>query len=280
MKKIGIIVGSLRKASFSKQLAKNMALMFQNEFIPEFIEIDKLPLFNQDLEGIQIEACEKFKEQLKLVDGFLFVTPEYNRSIPGCLKNALDVGSRSNKGSLWLGKPALIISDSIGSLGGFGASQHLKQVAMSVGLQVIQPSEIYLGHISTMLDDQQLLTNRVVANSLVKAVKNLMKFVLLNSESSTAGFDVSKMTSPLFMIWQQELKAVDGQQKIVGSGSFSIENRQLVIIDIAVNSDYRGQGIAAQLVLKFILMGQLFGLRVVPKCPYAKSFFSKYLAKN
>lgn len=272
MKKIGIIVGSLRKSSFSKQIAKNIALMFQNEFITEFIKIDKLPLFNQDLENEHIEACENFKERIKKVDGFVFVTPEYNRSIPGCLKNALDIGSRSPQGSLWQGKPVLIVSDSIGSMGGFGASQHLKQVALSVGMKIIQPSEIYLGHVASLLDDQQFLTNEAVANILVEAVKSLSDFVLMDSDDMS---DI-KITRLLFKVDQTSLLALNMHGIEMGAGNFYLDDQRIVITNITVDDEYRGKGLAARLVLKFISLANLFDLKIVPECPYAKSFFDKF----
>jgi len=140
--KIGIIVGSLRKESFSKKVAEHVATLIPGEYETEFIEIGHLPLFNQDFEedlGTP-EEYTTFRSTIKELAAVLFVTPEYNRSIPAVLKNALDAGSRPYGESMWDGKPAAIISASPGAISGFGANhhqrkrkplkkQHLKQMA-------------------------------------------------------------------------------------------------------------------------------------------------------
>ena len=111
-KKIGIFVGSLRKDSFNNLVAKTMADLFPADFEPVFINIGDLELYNQDLddEGTPTEAWTTFREEVKQVDGVMFVTPEYNRSVPAVLKNALDVGSRPYGESVWDKKPGLVVS--------------------------------------------------------------------------------------------------------------------------------------------------------------------------
>ena len=130
MAKIGIIVGSLRKNSFSKQIADNVVSLLPAGYEAEFVEIGNLPLFNQDYEGDLGTPAEytTFRNTIKALDAVLFVTPEYNRSIPAALKNALDVASRPYGESVWNGKPAAIISQSPGALAGFGSNHHLRQV--------------------------------------------------------------------------------------------------------------------------------------------------------
>ena len=117
-KKIGIFVGSLRKDSFNKLVAKTMADLFPADFEPVFINIGDLELYNQDLddEGTPTEAWTTFREEVKQVDGVMFVTPEYNRSVPAVLKNALDVGSRPYGESVWDKKPGLVVSVSPGAI--------------------------------------------------------------------------------------------------------------------------------------------------------------------
>src|SRR5699024_8788023 len=122
MAKIGIFVGSLRKDSFSKKVAKHVDELIPEKYETSFIEIGNLPFFDQDFEG-ELETPEEYKtfrNTIKDLDAVLFVTPEYNRSIPAVLKNALDVGSRPYGESVWDGKPAAIISASPGAISGFG----------------------------------------------------------------------------------------------------------------------------------------------------------------
>lgn len=129
MAKIGIILGSLRKESFSKKIANNVASLFPEGYEAEIVEIGNLALYNQDFDDENNVPAEytAFRNKMKEIDAVLFITPEYNRSVPAVLKNALDVGSRPYGASVWDGKPAAIISQSPGSLSAFGANHHLRQ---------------------------------------------------------------------------------------------------------------------------------------------------------
>lgn len=180
MTKVGIIVGSLRKESFSKKIAENVIPLFPEGYKTEFIEIGNLPLFNQDFEeelGTPAEYTE-FRNKLEELDAVLFVTPEYNRSIPAVLKNALDVGSRPYGESKWDGKPAAIISNSPSPLSGFGANHHLRQVLAFLNMPVVQQPEVYLANVHELLDEEgkinkedtvQFLQNFV--NAFVELIK-------------------------------------------------------------------------------------------------------------
>ena len=114
------------------------------------VEIGDLPLYNQDydLQRPQPEAYVRFREEVGAADGILFCTPEYNRGVPGVLKNAIDVGSRPYGRSVWDQKPAAIISASPGSIGGFGANHQLRQACVFLNMPVMQQPEAYLGHVS------------------------------------------------------------------------------------------------------------------------------------
>lgn len=160
--KVGIIVGSLRKASFSRKVAENVAKLFPAGYETEFIEIGDLPHYNQDYddENRVPEAYTRFRQQVKGVDAVLFVTPEYNRSIPGVLKNALDVGSRPYGQSVWDGKPAAIISQSPGALSGFGANHHLRQPLVFLNMPVLAQPEVYLGNVHELLDENGQIKNQ------------------------------------------------------------------------------------------------------------------------
>lgn len=161
MTKVGIVVGSLRKESFSKAVANNVATLFPEGYETEFIEIGNLPLFNQDYEGDLGTPAEytEFRNKVKGLDAVLFVTPEYNRSVPGVLKNALDVGSRPYGESVWDGKPAAIVSSSPSPLSGFGANHHLRQVLAFLNMPVVQQPEVYLANIHELLNEQGKINN-------------------------------------------------------------------------------------------------------------------------
>lgn len=155
MTKVGIIIGSLRKNSFSKQVADSVVPLFPEGFTTEFVEIGNLPLFNQDYEGDLGTPAEytAFRNTIKGLDAVLFVTGEYNRSIPAPLKNALDVGSRPYGESAWNGKPAAIISQSPGTLAGFGANHHLRQVLTFLNMPIVQQPEAYIGSVHELLGE-------------------------------------------------------------------------------------------------------------------------------
>ncbi|MFD1849427.1 NADPH-dependent FMN reductase [Oceanobacillus bengalensis] len=179
MTKVGIVVGSLRKEAFSKQIADNVAGLFPSGYETEFVEIGNLPLFNQDFEGDLGTPAEytTFRNTVKGLDAFLFVTPEYNRSIPGVLKNALDVGSRPYGESVWNGKPAAIISQSPGAISGFGANHHLRQVLTFLNMPVVQQPEAYIGNSAELLDGGKITNEGTVQflQSFVDTFVDLIK---------------------------------------------------------------------------------------------------------
>ena len=146
MKKIGIFVGSLRKDSFSKKIAQNLISLAPDGFNFQIISIGELPLYNQDYDSADTpESYAGFRKQVQELDGFIFITPEYNRSVPAALKNALDVASRPWGQNVWSGKPGAVISTSIGGIGGFGANHHLRQSLSFLNVLTMQQPEVYLG---------------------------------------------------------------------------------------------------------------------------------------
>ena len=159
MTKIGVVVGSLRKESFSRKIANNVAKLFPEGYEVEFIEIGNLPLYNEEYDGNSPEEYVSFRETVSGVDAVLFVTPEYNRSVPGVLKNALDVGSRPYGESVWNAKPAAIISQSISNLSGFGANHHLRQSLTFLNMPVVQQPEVYLANSQDLVDDSGNINN-------------------------------------------------------------------------------------------------------------------------
>lgn len=160
-KKIGIIVGSLRKGSFTRSIANELKAQLPQGYEAEVLEIGHLPLFNQDYEapGQTPESYVNFRKQVEACDAFIFATPEYNRSFPAAIKNALDVASRPYGENKWNGKPAAIVSVSPGAIGGFGANHHLRQVMTFLNLQPVQQPEAYIGNVMSLLDEQGRVNN-------------------------------------------------------------------------------------------------------------------------
>ena len=169
-KKIAVFVGSLRKESFNRKMAKVLLSLAPESLKFEIIEIGGLPLYNQDHddEGKPPSAWTTFRERVKSFDGFLFVTPEYNRSVPGVLKNALDVGSRPYGESVWAGKPGAVMSVSPGAIGGFGANHHLRQSLVFLDVPAMQQPEAYIGGAKQLFDADGKMTNEATRQFLVK----------------------------------------------------------------------------------------------------------------
>jgi chromate reductase, NAD(P)H dehydrogenase (quinone) len=148
--KIAIIVGSLRKDSINRKIARSICAMRDDNLDCSMVEIGDLPLYNQDYDSApqQPEQYVRFRDQVREADGVLFVTPEYNRSVPGVLKNALDVGSRPYGHSVFDKKPAAIVTASPGAIGGFGANHHLRQSCVFLNMPMMLQPEAYLGGVS------------------------------------------------------------------------------------------------------------------------------------
>ena len=153
--KIAILVGSLRKDSINRKVARSICAIRNDNLDCKMIEIGDLPLYNQDYDSApeQPEQYVRFRDEMRAADGVLFVTPEYNRSVPGVLKNAIDVGSRPYGKSSWAKKPTAIISQSPGALGGFGCNHHLRQCCVFLDMPVMQQPEAYVGNAGSLFDD-------------------------------------------------------------------------------------------------------------------------------
>ncbi|OJZ07569.1 NAD(P)H-dependent oxidoreductase [Sphingobacterium sp. 40-24] len=150
---VGIFVGSLRKESFNKKIAQFILDQEESKFSYRMIDIGDLPLYNQDFDdaGNPPASYTRFRQEVASLDAVLFVTAEYNRSIPAVLKNAIDVGSRPYGKNKWDGKPGAIISSSTGVYGGFGANHHLRQLLVFVNIPTMQQPEAYLGDIGSCI---------------------------------------------------------------------------------------------------------------------------------
>ena len=171
MKKIGIIVGSLRKKSFNRSVGKYLASVAPESCTVSFPDIGNLELYNQDMDDSPTDAWVKFRNEIKELDAVLFITPEYNRSIPGVLKNAIDIGSRPYGQNVWSAKPGGVISVSPGAIGGFGANHHLRQVLSVLNVYTMNSPEAYVGNIMDALDE----SGRVVAEDTKAFLDKYMK---------------------------------------------------------------------------------------------------------
>jgi chromate reductase len=148
--KIAIIVGSLREGSINRKVARSICGLRDDNLDCSMIEIGDLPLYNQDYDALPEQPAPyvRFREQIGSADGVLFCSPEYNRGIPGVLKNAIDIGSRPYGKSVWDKKPAASVTASPGSIGGFGSNHQIRQSCVFLNMPVMQQPEAYLGHVS------------------------------------------------------------------------------------------------------------------------------------
>ncbi len=150
--KIAVVVGSLRKNSINKQLAQALAKLVPSDFLFESLRIDDLPLYNQDDDGQPSESVKRMKSQISASQGVLFITPEYNRSIPGVLKNALDHGSRPYGKSAWNGKPAGVMGASVSPIGTAMAQQHLRNILAHLNMPTLGQPEAFIHHQDGLYD--------------------------------------------------------------------------------------------------------------------------------
>jgi chromate reductase len=149
---IAVFVGSLRKDSLNRKLARALARLAPPDFSFDLVRIDDLPLYNQDEDARPAEAVKRMKAQVSAARGLLFITPEYNRSIPGVLKNAIDHASRPYGQSVWAGKPAGVLGVSIGAIGTAVAQQHLRAILAYLDVPTLGQPEVFL-HVTDELFD-------------------------------------------------------------------------------------------------------------------------------
>ncbi len=152
-RRVAVVVGSLRKESLNRKMAKALAAIAPASLALEIVEIGQLPLYNQDDDAAPPPASAAFKQQIAGADAVLFVSPEYNRSVPGPLKNAIDIASRPYGKSAWDGKPAAVVTVSPGSIGGFGANHHLRQSLVFLNMPTLAQPEAYIGAAGDLFDE-------------------------------------------------------------------------------------------------------------------------------
>lgn len=178
--KVAVLVGSLRKDSYNLKMAKTLISLAPPELALEIVEVRDLPLYNEDTEAPAPAAWVSFRESLRAHDAVLFVTPEYNRSVPAALKNALDVGSRPYGQSVWSHKPAAIVSVSPSAIGGFGANHHLRQSLVFLDMPILQQPEAYIGQAATLFDEAGTLTVDSTREFLKKYLTAYAQWVKVN----------------------------------------------------------------------------------------------------
>ena len=176
---VAIVVGSLRKDSINRKLAKAMAALAPKLKF-DFIEIGNLPLYNQDLDSNPPKEWVSFREQVKKADAVLFVTPEYNRSVPGVLKNAIDVGSRPYGSSVWDKKPAAVVSAAGSAMGGFGSNHHLRQSLVFLNMPAMQQPEAYISVGDQFFDDKGNIANEGTRAYIQKIVDSFAAWIETN----------------------------------------------------------------------------------------------------
>jgi chromate reductase, NAD(P)H dehydrogenase (quinone) len=186
---VAVIVGSLRQTSFNRRAAQALAGLAPDGLHLEIVEIGQLPLYNQDLDDDSTppEAWRAFRAKIRGFDAVLFVTPEYNRSVPGVLKNAIDVGSRPHGQSVWDSKPAAVMSVSPGQIGGFGANHHLRQSLVFLNMPVLQTPEAYIGNAGTLFAEDGSLASdatRALFGKLMQAFASWIETLAVKARAA------------------------------------------------------------------------------------------------
>jgi chromate reductase len=171
-KKIAVLIGSLRKDSLNRKFAQELIALAPSSLEFEVAEIGDLALYNQDLDdaGAPPAPWTRFREQLAKVDGVLFVSPEYNRSMPATIKNAIDVGSRPWGKSIWDRKAAAVFTASPGGVGGFGANHSIRQSLVALNVATMPAPEAYIGNAPNLLGPDGRVNNDQTREVLAKFV--------------------------------------------------------------------------------------------------------------
>ena len=176
---VAVLIGSLRRESFTRKVANALVQLAPPSLKLEIVEIGAVSFYNQDLEPNPPADWLAFREKLRAADAVLFATPEYNRSVPGVLKNAIDVASRPKENNVFSGKPGAVISVSPGALSAFGANHHLRQSLVFLNVPTMQQPEAYIGGAAKLFDESGNLTNESTKEFLRAFVEAFAKWVEL-----------------------------------------------------------------------------------------------------
>ncbi len=174
---VAVLVGSLRKESFTRKIAQTLIKLAPATLKLEIVEIGGISFYNQDLEPNPPADWVALRDKLRAADGILFATPEYNRSVPGVLKNAIDVASRPKEKNVFNGKPGAVISVSPGSISGFGANHHLRQMLVFLNVPTMQQPEAYIGGVANMFDQNGNMTNDSTREFLRNFIESYARWI-------------------------------------------------------------------------------------------------------
>jgi chromate reductase, NAD(P)H dehydrogenase (quinone) len=180
---VAVFVGSLRKDSINRRVANALRELAPSTLSLEIVEIGQLPIYNQDDDPNPPVTWTAFRERVKAADAVLFVTPEYNRSVPAVLKNALDVGSRPYGQSVWNNKPGAVVSASPSAIGGFGSNHHLRQSLVFLNVPAMQQPEAYIGHADKLFDESGKLVNEGTRKFLADFMQAFAEWIHANLRS-------------------------------------------------------------------------------------------------
>ena len=184
---VAVLVGSLRRESFNRKMANALAAIAPPTLKLEIVEIGDLPLFNQDFEQDPPAKVRDFKEKIASSDAVLFVTPEYNRGLPGVLKNAIDVASRPYGKSAWAGKPCAVVTVSPGNIGGFGANHQLRQSCVFLDMPCMPQPEAYIGGAAKVFDDKGAIAVDSTRELMQKFLQKFADWIERNAVARPAG---------------------------------------------------------------------------------------------
>ena len=177
--KVAVIIGSLRKDAWTRRVAKALIALAPESLQAQIVEIADLPLYTEDLDDQPPASWSRFRDEIRQADAVLIVTPEYNRSTPGGLKNAIDVGSRPPFQSVWDGLPTAVVSASPYKLGGFGANHHIRQSLVFLNMPVMQQPEAYLTEVAGLFGEEgELLPDgRAFLEKVINAFADWVRLV-------------------------------------------------------------------------------------------------------
>jgi chromate reductase len=184
--RIALVVGSIRNDSINRKLARALEALAPQDWQFEHVRIDDLPLYNQDNEKNPAETVKRLKQQIGDAQGVIFVTPEYNRSIPGVLKNAIDHASRPYGQSAWAGKPAGVIGTSGGAIGSALAQQHLRNILAYLDMPTLGQPEAFIQFKEGLVDDKGQVTVDATRQFLQKWMNAYVAWVKLHTQRETA----------------------------------------------------------------------------------------------
>lgn len=180
--KVAIVIGSLRKDSVNRKYAHELIRLAPANLSFSFAEIGDLPLYNPDLDGADAPASwTRLRAEIKAADAVLFLTPEYNRSVPAALKNAIDVASRPYGQAAWSGKPGAVVTTSPGGMGGFGANHHLRQSLVFLNVPTMQQPEAYIGNAEKLLGPDGRVNNEGTAAYLTSIMSSFAAWIAANA---------------------------------------------------------------------------------------------------